>query len=358
MASVINVSALTLSAQENTEVAQFIHERIFEQPMLNSIHRVWTGVKMKEQIVFASLYGKTGISDSGCTRPTSGATSTFTEKFWEPARIGDTLTHCQADLNSLFKAYYDKINEYKDLFDITGSDEELFMVTMFSDSAMKAVLRLAWYGDTDVAVSAAAAAGLVAAGDVQYYDAFDGLWKQIFAGVTAGKVKRVTISENSEATKAAQLTLAAGAAIGYFDDVWKLADVRLRNDPNAQFLVTREIFDNYTDYLVGKGENFSLQYTMDGLPSVKWKGRNIISMETVWDLAREDFEGLNDHSIYDIPNRIVLTVPDNIPVGTLNENDMDEVEAWFEKKERQSYMAYGYTLDAKLLEEYMIAVAY
>ena len=104
MASVIDVSGLTLNPKE-PDFEKFVFERIFEQPVLNTIHRVYTGLTMQEKIVIAGIFGLTGIADTSCERPSSGAGLNTSEKEWLPARIGDTFVHCQADVNALFKAY-------------------------------------------------------------------------------------------------------------------------------------------------------------------------------------------------------------------------------------------------------------
>ena len=86
MANAIDLSGLTLNPKESTDMMRFVFEQVFERPDLRSLHGVQTGVTMKEQIVFASQFGKTGLKgDATCTRKTSGAKSTLTEKYWEPA---------------------------------------------------------------------------------------------------------------------------------------------------------------------------------------------------------------------------------------------------------------------------------
>lgn len=359
MASGIDVTALTLNAKENPDFGTFVNERIFEQPMLTKLHRVWQGVTMNEQIVFASLFGKTGISDAACARPTSGAKSTLTQKNTTPKGIGDTLVHCNSEVNSLFKAYFDKINKFEELYDIQGSDLEKFLMALFSDSASKSVLRYAWLGDTAVAAAGAGSAGLVSAGDVKFYNVIDGIWKQLFAGVVAADVKRYELTINAEVTTVAQDALVAAEAINMFEGMWALADPRLRADPSKQFQVTHLLFENYRKYLQGKGENFTIDYTLNGLPSLKWNGVDVIDMETVWDLdLRADFVDNTTNNAYYLPNRAVLTVPDNIPVTTLNDGDMDELKAWYNEDDRVNKMAYGFTLDALYLEGYMVVVAY
>jgi len=360
MAKGIVETALTMEPLEVQDFKDFIIEEIFSKPELMAIHGIQTGVKMKEQIVFASQFGKTGIKATGCSRPTSGAQSILTEKFWEPAGIEDTLIHCNAEIDPLFKAYFTKISEYRQKYDITGSDLEIFFSILFLESIQSTIWRATWFADTSVAAAGAAAAGLVAVGDVQFYDYFDGLWNQIFAGVVATDVARVTITENAVVTsKPAQLAIVAGASVAYFEAMKTAADSRLRADEKAQFLVSREIYDNYRNYLTSKGIVYDINIVQEGLPSVKWDTYDVVNMETVWGLdSREDFLNNTTDNVYDLPHRMVFTSPANIPVGTLNEKDFDELEVFYDQKERQTYMGYGFTLDSKLLRENLIVVAY
>jgi hypothetical protein len=362
MASKIDISSLTLNPIEESDLGNFVIERTFNDPMLNSIHAVWTGIKMKEQIVFASQLGLTGVLDAACDRPVSGAASVMTEKFWEPADIGDTLVHCQKDVDALFKAYYTKIERYVQKFDIQGSDLENFLKVLLDEAVMRSIWRIAWYADTSVAASGAAASGLIVAGNVKFFDQIDGLWNQIFAGVTATDIpysNEKIGALNALTDTATQVVLAAGDSVALFNDMWTKADTRLLDDASKQFLVTREIWENYRQYLQTNSLNFTVEFTTDGFPTLEWNGAKVVNMSTVWDLfGRTYFEQDSTNNAYDLPNRAVLTVPANIPIGTLNESDWDAEDPFYEKKERQLYMPYGYTLDSKVLEPYMMVAAY
>ena len=348
MPHTLDISALTLNPKENPDFSRFIQERIFETPALAQIHTIYPGIKMKEQIVFASLMSKTGIKDSSCTRPSSGAGATLTQKYWEPANFGDTFELCQSEVNALFKAYYDKITSYAQKFDITGSDEEKFIAALIENSASNAIARIVWFGDKAVAAATSSVAGLISAANVKFYDMIDGLWKQIFAGVTATTIKKGTIVIESTVLKAGKT----------FDSIWAVADSRLRGAANKQLLVSRSLFDAYCKELRDMSQNFTIQLTTDGLQSVMWNGIPIVNMETIWDLNLEDFvEDTTSNDPY-LPDRAVLTVKENIPVGTLSDGDFTELEAWYNRDERKNKLAYGMTIDAKVLENYMIAVAY
>jgi len=457
----IDLSGLTLNPIEVQEIKDFILERVFEHPQIKEIHDFQTGIKIKEQIAFASQFGKTGLkkSTSSCDIQTSSPESILTEKFWDPVGIEDALILCQATVNKLFKSYYSKISNYRELYDITGSDMEVFYAILMIEAMVQTIWRAAWFANTSVAVSSdvtatvtgvdnpllvvnavaagaagngiifdiddvaagaaaisvvgttitasltagaktitdlaaliagdpAAAAlitvagagatvlvvetpalttaggtdvpGLVLAADVKFYDYLDGIWEQIFTGVTAGDIERVTITENAVLTsKSAQLTLAAGAAVAYMNSVRTKSDVRLKSNPDAKYLLSGELFDNYEQYLLDKGVVYDIDILQNGLQALKYRGHTVINMQTVWDVtSREDFENNTDSLAYYLPHRIVFTDKMNIPIGTLNESDLDDLDQWYEKKERKNYTTWGFTEDAKVLEEYMITVAY
>ena len=360
MAAVLDLTGLTLTAKESSDFQKFVVERVFSRPELKKLHGVFTGVTMKEQIVLASQLSKTGLKgDSTCTRKTSGAKSTLTQKYAEPIGIEDTIIHCQAEVSGLFKAYYDKIKSYRERYEIEGTDEEVFLSILLVEAIQATIYRAAWLGNATVPTAAAAVAGLVAAGNAKFYNYFNGIWEQVFTAVIATTIKKYKITENDGVTPAAQLTLAAGRSIEIFEEILLLADPRLKAEPTAQFYVTNAIFENYRQYLQSKGENFSIGYTMDGLPTLKWNGKEVVSMETVFeiDLHADFVDNTTNEALY-LPNRVLFTIPANIPIMTLNENDFTALEAWYERKDRTFYMSYGFSLDAKVLEEGMIVAAY
>lgn len=340
--SALDVSNLTLNPKEAEDFGKFVFERTFEDPALNSIHNVVTGLTMKEQIVLAGLMPPTGIKDTGCERPNSGAKVPFSEAYWEPVKVGDTLIHCPADLNGLFKAYYNKVSSYRELYDIEGSDLHLFLLSRVEDSATKAIRRLAWFGDKNVDEATASLAGLKDDDNIPLFDPIDGIWQQIFTRVGTGSIQKADVGKNAFET---------------FNNLWRKADSRLRTAEGKQILVSREIFDDYVQYLTEKSIAFTLDATLDGLPRVNWNGIPVVNMETVWDLNMEYFIKDSGGDPY-LPLRAILTIPGNIPIGTLNDGDFDYVETNYDWKERQTYLAYGFTIDAKVIEDYLIVTAY
>lgn len=352
MASGLVMTSLTQNPIEVSDLSKFIIEQIFTKPELLAIHGIQTGIKMQEQIIFASQMGLTGQAASGCTRITSGATSTLTQKYWTPVLIEDTLINCPQELDALFKAYFTKVKDYKQRFDIEGTDLEVFFSILFLEACEAALWRAAWFGDTEAAAAASGTAGLASSDNVKFFSMLDGLWKQIFTAVAAETLNRYTISA---------LVAVDGTVKTYtiFEGMWAKADQRLKNMPNKQILVTNTIFENYRAWLQSMSIAFETEYTEEGLNKLRWNGMDVVDMGGVWDTNISYFlaDG-DDTDTYYLPNRALLTVKENIPIGTDNEDDFTSLEMWYEKKERNNYMAYGFTLDAKLLEEYLAVVAY
>ena len=359
MANTISLSGYTLNPLEQAELSKFIVAQFTEQPSVAQIHTVWQGVKMKEQIALVGKLGKTGIADSACSRPIGGAVAPTSEKFWEPANVGDTFVNCAVSMDALFKAYFTKINNYAQKFNIEGSDYDKLVTAMIEDSMSKALLRLTWFGDKAVAAAGAAAAGLIVAGDAKFYNVINGLWKQIFAGVTAGTVKKVAIAENSQLTLALQLALATDKAKTTLDAMWSAASQTLRANTDAFILLSGAMFYNYENTLIKAGTAYDINILQNGLQTLKYRGRTVINMETVWDTdLQADFVDNTTNNAGYLPNRAVFTYATNIPIATLNEGDLTSIESFWDQKERQNYTSYGYTLDAKLLLESDIVVAY
>lgn len=366
MAHVLNIDNLTLNPKEETtfeNVKKFLAALTYMRPEIKQLHAIDTGVTMKQQIVIPSLLGKTGLKGSStCDRQASGARATLSEKYMEPVIIEDTFVMCpKAELDPLFKAHYDKIQKFRDIYEFEGaSDEQIFLGLLMSESINAAIWRAAWLGDTAVAAAGATTAGLLSAADIKFYNYFDGFLKQIIAGVGAGTIKRYEITENAQVTKEAQMTLASGRAIEIFEEVVTKADIRLKQDPKAQIYVSSdEMFENAKKYLRDKSLAFELTTTMEGLPLLKWDGKPVVNCESMFGLANKtDFAQTSAGDAYRLPHIVIFSTPENLRLHTLNENDFADIESWYNRDERKQKLAYGLTLDATVVQEHLVSVAY
>jgi hypothetical protein len=357
----IDLTGFTMNPKETTDFRKMVNERTFERPELKAVHTVITGVKMKEQIAIASQLGLSGKLANGCNAVSSGAGSVLTQKYFEPASIEDTLDTCIKAQDSLFKPYFDKITRYRETYKMDGTDEELFILALVEEAIYATIWRAIWFGDKTVANATSSAAGLIPVSPTNTwaFNYIDGLWKQAFTAVSGGTLTRVTITENTPTGSPKAISaMTSTNAEAYLQKVYDAADPRLRNDENAQFLVDGQTFAAYVKFLTEKGAHYDMDYIRDGVQSVRFMGHNVVNMETIWDVNNTFFEDNTVNKLANLPYRIFFAAPANIPVATLSEEDFGEIESWYDRGDKTNHTRFGFTLDAKLVDNSLAVVAY
>ncbi len=354
MSTIIDISSLTLNEKEAQSVSEIIAERIYEHPTLQSQHRVETGITMKEQILLAGRYGKIGKKLTGCAPPEDNQALVMSEKFWDPQDFGFRMNHCAAEVSKLFKVFRRKMKR-GDYDDLDGTDEMLFLISRVEDALVENLHRHIWLGDTAMAiVSGGGYLRNALTAEVDYWTVIDGLWPQFIAGVTAGDIERVTIAENALATYALQLAVPAGFAHNIFQELFASADVRLRGAADKKIYVTDTIAQEWIQYLEDKSLVFSLQEVQDGISNLRYRGAEIVVRDD-WDRYLVEFD---DGTVYDKPHRAVMTTPENIPFGTMDEESLTEVKSWYSDDDDTNYVQVKSRFDVKYLEGHMAVVAY
>ncbi len=352
MASKIDVSALTLNPEEVTEVGAVILEREFVNGPMAQDHIIETGIEHDTRIVFAGRIEDGLVAHTGCT-PAEGGTLGFTEKTWSPKKFGVRFKHCADDVNNLLKIFQKARRMNPDFYNRIDS-QELGLVAARVGMMLRETLPIKlWFSDT--AADLASGSGVFKAGtNLNLFNVIDGFWKQIFAAIPAGNEYHVNIAANEGILYVDQV-LANDEAFDTFQEMVEKADARLRADPDTRLLCTRSMADNYRKTLrnktLGAGfievtENGKQQLFFDGIP---------VSIRYDWDrgIKNED-----NGTVLNLPHRALLTVPGNIPVGTLSEDDFDELDSFYDRTDKQNIMDVVMTLDAKFLEAYLAVAAY
>ncbi|MDI9257293.1 hypothetical protein [Flavobacterium sedimenticola] len=344
-----NFDNVSLSPKEVTELSKCIFETAFTNPELAQMHKIEEGIDMKSQILLFSSMGMQGLPANGtCTPQDSDAGIVATQKYWENNKVEVRIPYCKEDLPALLKAFGQKSNKY----DVEASEEVKMLSSRLLEAIDETVLRLTWFGDKSAA-NVASGGTIANSVNKDYFKSVDGIWKQIFSGVTAGEIQRAVIAANTGTTYTAQ-ELAAGEALTAMRKVYNQADSRLKNHPDAMFIVTQSVYDNFLDKLEDAGLNAVGQLAInDGV--MTYRGRKIVVADF---MDRIITSSLNNGTKYSYPNRIVFTVPSNIPVGTLDSGEFKELAIWYDKTDRKVYTENIFSLDAKVLEGYLISVAY
>jgi hypothetical protein len=354
MPSLITLDNLSLNPIEATELSEAVMEQIFVQGNLAQMFDISTGIQFKKQIPFISNADESGKTSADCTPPTAGGV-TVTQKLWEPVMIEARFEHCQKDLNALFKLGQRVAKINPDFFDKIDSDVFRVLAAKLLDSLTRSVFRIAWFADTAAALTSGGGVFLIGT-DLELFDQLDGLWKQIFAEVTGDS--RITITENAEATFALQDSeLTPDDAKEYLELMWDAADPRLKADPEVRFYVTESIYEKYSKWLRNKAADGGglTEATVNGVQNVAFNGKPVMPMYE-WDRYIRTYQ--QNGTKYNLPHRALLTIPQNLALGTTSTEDLENLESFYDKVTKTNYLDYAYTLDAKFLEAYLAVVAY
>lgn len=353
MASLITVSGLTINPEEAQEIGALVIEKSFVQGAMSECHSMETGIYHKMQIPFMGQMADSLKKVSGCT-PNTGTGISLTEKFWEPETFDSRWEHCATDLNKLLKLFAKAQKVNPDVFDRTSS-QELGVIFALIDQMIQTVLPTkVWFSDK-VGALIAGGGKFKAGTDIALYNVIDGLWKQIFTEVASGDANYSAITENAGASYAAQV-LPVDGALAYLTKAVEIADSRLLQDAGAQILVTRSIADNYRNTLRTKtlGAGF-LEVVEGGKTQLLFDGYKVV-VKHEWD---RDIKALFDTGAkLDKPHRILFTTPENIPVATLSESDLTNLESFYDQYRKTNVIDVAFSLDTKHLEDYMTVALY
>jgi hypothetical protein len=356
MASEIT-SSFAFNREELKDWSKVINELTFGDPTLNELHDIEQGIKYNQQIVFAGRMGLMGKTVTGCT-PNAVAGVALTEKTWTPVDMDFRLEHCSADVNAQDKLIRQMSKMNPDFYNvIEGSNSVVgnFLVAKVVEGFNENLLRQAWFEDTAAALTTGGGVFKVGT-DLGFFNSYNGFFKQIFTEIPSTDAKYVAITKNAAASYALQ-TLASGDAIATLRAMYLKADSRLLDSGNAQFYVTRTIFDGYLNDLesiqnTGGGntvinENGQISLTYRGIPVVKMD---------VWDRVIAAYQ--DNGTKWNLPHRAVLSTPMNLKIGTLATDDFGALDAFYDQYHKVNVIDGVYTMDAKLLEKYLTVAAY
>jgi hypothetical protein len=353
MALTINPK-ITFNGKEATEG---ILEPAFQRPEMRRIMDIRENIKAKEQIAFLGRIDKVTKKDGGAGTGKQNRSLAMSEKFWDPAKLKIWISLTQDDLEGTFFVWLTKNGvDRRNVEDLTEFYQQ-WVLEVFADAAQSDALRIAYFGDKDIA-NVSDSGVLANTASVDDYNQIDGFWKQLFAAVTATKTKRITIAKNSEANYAAQLALGTTDAYDTYRKMINIADSRLRQAPDKVFLVTETLFQNRIDEKESKspGVYEMIKRQDQAYNDDQYRNIPIISMDNVWDkYIQSDFA---NGTAYDLPHRAILTTVSNLVAGFDSAGGIDDFRTYFDENSESVNFKGLYKFDAKVMEEFMTVVAY
>lgn len=356
--NIVDLDPIDFCGKQVMSFAEAFWTKTFENPGLKELITVIPGVKAKQQVVILGLIGMVGktMQTTNCAPDVSDQEIPSVEKFYDPGYVEDRFTECWKNLLSKFTVWGLENGIQKP--DLTGTDFADFLEERVLDGLIQSVYRLVWFAEK-------AATTLTAGGhfkdtlNLRYVNTINGLWYQFFAIAAANPDQRITIAKNSGATFALQKftpqDVTDQVVTGYFQEMVDNADDRLDGE-NLAFYVTKTVASQYKkerkkftniDEAYKRTETGWDYLEFDGIPVIvlKFEDRFIKEIQS-------------SATVSYLPHRIYLTVKENLHLATEEENAFSTIDAFYDKKDKQYYIDMLYTIDALIIEDYKLMVAY
>lgn len=362
--AVFSPNTISFTLEEKKAISEAIVEKAFSTTPLSEDMFIQNGIKKKEQIPFLGLMStKVGKGAGGCDPVASTAAIPASQKTWDPVTVSDRLGFCwETDVKGTFFQWGSKNGINRD--DLTATDFAIFMEERLGVSMADMFVRLAWFNDTDAALTTDSPAGNVTSTEtIGFWNKVDGAWKQLIAIGTAD-ADRLTVNatlqtRNNAGSYAAQKFTAADRTnliiTNTFDQMEKDMDERLSSSADLRIKVTKSVWDQYRSELKFANISYTTERIENGIEVLYADGREVMK-DAAWDRIIK--EGFDDGSSYYLPHRILYYDKNNIGVGTEDEATFSEIDIFYWKKDRKVYFDFQFDIDIKVLENYRVQMAY
>jgi hypothetical protein len=251
--------------------------------------------------------------------------------------------------------------------DLTTTDFATFFIERYQDAIAEMFHRFVWFGDTAAATTAGGGNFVTAGFVAKRWNAFDGIWKQVFAIVSATPARKtagiaVKNAELSFALQAFDSTDTTNRVVTtLFQNMIFGADFRLRDKADKIIICTQTLADQYVRELedgAANGISIAFEYIQDGIAMLKRGGVTIYAY-SFWDRMIQGYmRTISTQLNYFLPHRAILTTKSNLGFGTEEEGNLSNTDVFFDKKDKKTYFDFGANLDAKVLQDYAIQAAY
>jgi len=357
--AIFNPADLTFNGEEIKALSEAVFESAFSKPSIELFHGVATGIVVKKQIaILGQLTGLVGAGSGGCD-PTSGSNEiTASEKFWNPEIISDRLEQCWDTLKETFWAWGLKKGVQKP--DLTGTDFFNYVQEVLADAVLEAVFRNVWFSDK--LAENVADGGVITNGiNIAYFNKIDGAWLQI-AQIVAANADRLTSgfgTRNGGASYSAQAFTSADTTNRVVSNTLQNmrfgADMRLREKTDLVYIVTQSVSDQYERELLAANVAYTTERLENGILILKSAGIEVIAF-SLWDRIIRNY--FDNGVTFDKPQRALLTTKTNVQVGVEEVAGLSEFDVFYDKKSKKNFIDFQFPLDAKVVQDELIQVAY
>lgn len=359
----INFSALTPSNGAVQELKELIFLALADVESLGGQVNFIPAQHNGDKVGFVGEFGMLGKADTGCDPEYGNDLISTGEKTWDIADVVIAESICYKDLEgTLAKA---ALRAKVKKADLTGTEYiDEFVAPRLERAAKKAFQRIAWFADKAATVySSSNTSGTLKAGqDAGHFTMTDGFWKRAFDGVTGGTIKRVTVAANAQTTIAAQKSaiLTAGVASGIVENMILEAPAVLRQQGGLRIYMTQAMADALTlDYRHNNvGSDLQWNALQEGIKTAVYGGVEIWAMPYWDEVIQTSLMNNTNTGAYALPYRAMLTIQDNLLVGSESADEAKELEITFDSRTRKNYLYFLDSIGTLIAQDDLMVVAY
>jgi len=341
-----------LSDAEKVTMNQLIYKKYVEASSITEIHPIIGGVQCNTPIAKADrgnnweyMQSTAGLA-SQCEDTDDTISITYSTKLWNPVPYAASPEICFLNIDCAIKDYFK--SEGCSMADATGTQYADAILSVIGENIARSHWIKTWFADTSATNTS--------------FNGHDGLFVQMLAVATVvNTAQRREITENAEATKAAQLALGATAALDTFQWMFDNQPDHLFGNPDLMILASRTLCKNYLKWLqVNKQVDCCERDPLTGVYNINnlsIYGIKIVMVKE-WDEIILHVADFDDGTVYDAPHRAVLTYGANIPIGTCSTDELDAFDVKYNDYTQKTKFVTRYTFDAKVIEDADFLLAY
>ena len=341
------------------DLRELIFLSVMDVDQLGALFNFLPNQEHGKKVGMIGEFGMLGKASTGCLPSFNQSVLAASEKTWDIAEWQISEQICYTDLRgTLAKVAMRTKTQVADLTGTQYIDE--ILEPRLSLAIRKMLMRFAWFGDK-AADTVTNGGVLLDTVDKGYFTLIYGFWKRLFPLTKETPARKTTIDANSETSFDAQVSAlyTAGVPTGIIDSLIREAPMVLRQTPGQVIYITQSLRDALDWDIINNNKGSELQWTaiFDGIAKTTYKGVELLAIP-FWDEIIRSTETVTGGKAWNKPHRALYTVKENLLVGSESENEIAELDIWFEKKDQVNYILAKDTIGTLIGQDDLLQVAF
>jgi hypothetical protein len=305
--------------------AGFFLKPLIEEPTLQQLGwEIITGQSDKWLYMHTSL-GKITKAKTGCGSTDNTDGVAISRKKLEANELEAYKEICYTVFNNTFLAEARKVGT--DRADLTGTDIEDILRSIFGEAVFRDMLRIMLLGDSALASTD--------------YNQLDGWVKKITAGIAASDIQHIGAIANTDIDTDAE-------TLALFREIYNSQGRRLKTTAAKEkaFYVTRSVFEAYQGALLANENLESARAELiNGNVPTTYMGIEVLPLDIIDEFLDADFKTGSPLAVAK-PHRVVLSEKKN-NVLYIDQESFTDAEIWYDRNSQKNKFRASYILDVQ-----------